>query len=64
MALPKPRSQIIQPTDTVALRALFRDGFGNPEDLDTFPQVSIIQPTGNVMLGPTSAGVYRVSVGM
>jgi len=64
MALPKPRSQIIQPTETVALRALFRDGYGQPADLDAFPQITIVQPTGNVALGPTSAGVYKADTGL
>lgn len=59
-----PRSQIINPCDTVALRAQFRDSEANPVDLDQFPQVSITSPNGSVVCGPTSAGVQRIGVGL
>lgn len=64
MVVLRARSEIVGPTETVQLRALFRDGSGNPADLDSFPLVSIIQPSGNVVLGPTGAGVYRLSPGL
>jgi hypothetical protein len=57
-----PRSQIIQPNDTVSLAAKFAVD-GNPIDLDTFPQVSIIQPSGGVVIAPTSLGVMRIGTG-
>ncbi len=60
----RSRGQIVQPTETVQLHAQFRDGYGNLSDLDSFPNVSIVQPTGNVAIGPTSAGVYRLSTGL
>ena len=59
----KPRSQIITPGDTIRLRALFRGGDGQPTDLDSFPMLTIIQPSGNVVIGPTSAGVFRETTG-
>lgn len=59
----RPRSQIIMPTDTVRLDVVFRDGYGNPVDLDSFPSLTIVQPSGGVILGPTSAGVFRTDVG-
>ena len=58
------RSETVNQTDTVRLQALFRDLSGQPVDLDLFPQITIIQPSGNVMLGPTSAGVARLDTGL
>lgn len=60
----KTRGQIINQTDTVQLTIQFRDFIGAPTDLLSFPQVSIIQPSGNVVLGPTGVGVYRLNVGL
>lgn len=58
------RSETIQHTDIVRLRALFKGPDGLPIDLDSFPQVAIVQPSGNVAIGPTSAGVARISTGL
>jgi hypothetical protein len=58
-----PRSEIIQPSDTVALKARFTGPDGVDTDLDSFPTVTIIQPGGGVAIGPTSAGVMRLAVG-
>lgn len=57
------RSEIIQPSDTVALRARFTGPDGLEVDLDLFPTVTIIQPSGGVAVGPTSQGVMRIGVG-
>lgn len=57
-----PRSEIIQPNDTVALAAKFAVD-SSPVDLDSFPQVTVVQPSGGVAVGPTSAGVMRIAVG-
>lgn len=57
-----PRSEIIQPNDIVALAAKFAID-GSPVDLDSFPTVTVIQPSGGVAVGPTSAGVMRIGVG-
>lgn len=64
MTILKPRSQIISPTEGVSLRAQFYDLTGTPVDLVAAPQVSIIQPSGNVVIAPTSVGVYRVDTGL
>jgi hypothetical protein len=58
-----PRSDIIQPGDTVILRARFTGQDGEPTDLDAFPSVTVIQPGGGVAVGPTSAGVIRTGIG-
>lgn len=58
------RSETVQHTDTVRLRAQFRGPDSLPIDLDAFPQVAIVQPSGNVAIGPTSAGVARISTGL
>ena len=60
----KTRGEIISQTEGVSLRAQFYDLAGNAADLSAFPQVTIIQPSGNVVVGPTSAGVYRLSTGL
>jgi len=59
----KSRGQLIDVMDTVQLRIVFRDQFGAPANLDSFPQITITQPSGNILTGPTSAGVYQVSTG-
>lgn len=60
----KSRGEIIFPTDIVQLRAKFKNSEGNPADLDAFPQISIIQPSGNALLGPTSAGISKLATGL
>ncbi len=60
----RPRSQVIMPGDSVTLRARFNGSDGNPIDTDVVPSVTIIQPSGGVVLGPTSAGVFRENVGI
>jgi hypothetical protein len=58
-----PRSEIIQPGDTVALSARFTGPEGEETDLDQFPRVTVIQPNGAVVVGPTSIGVTRIGAG-
>lgn len=60
----KSRGQIVQPMDTVQLRATFADTNGTPVDPDTFPSVLIRDSSGLVNVGPTSAGVVRNSIGV
>lgn len=60
----KSRSQIICATDTVQLKAQFKNSDCEPADLDSFPTVSINQPSGNVALAPTSMGVTRLDTGL
>jgi hypothetical protein len=59
----KARGEVIDVTDQVNLTVQFKDNTGMPVDLDSFPQVSIVQPSGLVALAPTSAGVTRISTG-
>lgn len=59
----KARTQFIANTDTVALTATFKDAYKVPIDTDTYPRVSIMDPTGAVALYNTSAGVSRISTG-
>jgi len=59
----KARSELIDVTDQVNLTVQFRDTSGNPVDTDSFPTISIVQPSGLVALASTSAGVARVGVG-
>lgn len=63
MAIFKTRGQTISRTEGVSLISKFRDTSGNLADLPTFPKISIVQPSGNVLLSPTSVGVYRTDVG-
>lgn len=62
MAL-KQRSELVDLKDTVQLTVTFRDQTGAPADTDSFPQITITQPSGLVSIGPTSAGVTRLGVG-
>jgi hypothetical protein len=57
------RGQLIEPTQTVQLVAVFNDQNGNPVDTDVIPSITIRSPTGLVILGPTSAGVMRNAKG-
>lgn len=59
----RSRSEIVHPTETVQLKAQFKDNSGTLVDLDTFPSVSIIAPDGMMVLSPTTAGVQRISTG-
>lgn len=59
----KNRGELITPTDQANLVIQFRDPNGDPIDTDSFPRISIIQPSGAVFLAPTSVGVSRIGVG-
>jgi hypothetical protein len=59
----KARGELIDVTEQVNLTVQFKDGSGAAIDADSFPQISIIQPSGLVLLAPSSAGVTRVGVG-
>lgn len=60
----RSRGETVGFTETVQLRAKFRDGDGNLADLDAFPTITLVQPSGNVVLGPTNTGVYHLSTGV
>lgn len=59
----KARGELIDVTDQVNLTIQFKDSTGMPIDTDSYPQVSIVQPSGLVALAPTSTGVARISTG-
>jgi hypothetical protein len=58
------RGELVAQTETIQLRALFADHTGLPTDLDSFPVITIQQPSGNIIIGPTVVGVYRLSTGL
>ncbi len=64
MSTLRTRGENVSYGETVQLRALFRDSSGDPVDLDIFPTITIVEPSGNVALGPTSLGVFRLSTGL
>jgi hypothetical protein len=57
------RTQLIDVNDTVQLVAQFTNPSGVPTNLNIFPSVSIISPSGLVVMSPTSAGVMQLDVG-
>ena len=59
----KARGELIDVTDQVNLTVEFKDSNGNPIDTDSYPKISIIQPSGLVLLAATSVGVSQVSTG-
>ena len=59
----KARGELITPTDQTNLIIQFKDTSGTAIDTDSYPKISIIQPSGLVFLAPTSAGVSRIGVG-
>jgi hypothetical protein len=59
----RQRGEFLSIQDNVNLTVQFYDAFGNPANTDFFPQVSIIQPSGAVLLPFTSAGVSQINVG-
>lgn len=59
----KARGELLDVTDQVNLTVQFKDQFGNPINTDSFPQITIIQPSGLVALSPTSTGVAQTGIG-
>lgn len=57
------RTQLIDVNDTVQLVAQFSNAAGVPANLNAFPSVSIISPSGLVIMTQTSAGVMQLDVG-
>ena len=65
MATLRNRNEQVGYGETVQLRVQFKNAFtGEAADLDTFPTLTIVQPSGNVYLGPTTQGVFRLSTGL
>lgn len=59
----RARGEIADLTDQVNLTIQFKDQLGDPINTDSFPKISIIQPSGLVFLAPTSVGVTQIGVG-
>ena len=59
----KERGEVIDVTDQVNLTVKFTDQYGRPVNTDSFPTISIVQPSGLVLLSPTSAGVQQFAPG-
>jgi len=59
----KARGELIHVTDQVNLTVQFKDSNGQPINTDSFPKISIVQPSGLVLLAPTSTGVAQVDTG-
>lgn len=59
----KARGEVLDVTDQVNLTIQFKDQNGNPVNTDSFPKISIIQPSGQVLLAPTSVGVTQIGTG-
>lgn len=59
----RSRSEMIDAFDIVNLTIQFRDNTGTPVDTDSFPQISIIQPSGLISLNYTSVGVQKLGLG-
>jgi len=62
-AIIKARGELLTPTNIVNLTSVWYDGYGNVSNTDFFPSISIMTPTGNVALPPTTAGVMQTDVG-
>src|ERR1035437_285421 len=59
----KSRGEMIDVLNQVNLTINFKDQLGNLIDTDSYPTVSITQPSGLLLLAPTSVGVSRASIG-
>jgi hypothetical protein len=59
----KARGEIIEPTEQANLIITFKDPSGNPVNTDSYPTISIVQPSGLVFMAPTSVGVAQLSTG-
>lgn len=59
----KNRGEPVDVTEQINLTVQFKDAMGKPICTDSFPTVSIVQPSGLVLLAPTSVGVSQFGVG-
>lgn len=59
----KARGEYLTLNDEVNLTIQLHDGYGDPIDADSIPTISIINPSGTILLSPTSSGVQRISQG-
>ncbi len=59
----RARGETLSVYDQVNLTVKFKDSTGNLVDTDSYPTISIIQPSGLVAIAPTSAGVSKTATG-
>lgn len=59
----KVRGEFVDVNEQITLTIQFRNNDGVFIDTDSFPQISIVQPSGSILLHPTSVGVFREDVG-
>ena len=59
----RARNDVVDVTEQVDLTIQFKDIYGNPIDTDSFPTISLIQPSGLMALAPTSTGVAHTGTG-
>jgi hypothetical protein len=60
----KARGELLDVNDQVNLTVQFKDVSGNSISTDSYPTISIIQPSGLVLLAPTSTGVSQLGPGL
>lgn len=59
----RKRGEVTGLTEQIDLTVSFKDTSGTAIDTDSFPKISIVQPSGLLLLAPTSVGVTRLDVG-
>src|ERR1700723_429885 len=60
----KVRGELIDVKNQVNLTIQYKDTMGHPINTDSIPQISIVQPTGLLLLAPTSMGVAKMGIGL
>jgi hypothetical protein len=58
------RGENVDVTDQINLTVQFKDVNGDPIDTDSYPQISIVQPSGSILFAPTSVGVAKTGTGL
>jgi hypothetical protein len=59
----KARGEFVNVTEQINLTVQLKDSTGTPINVDFFPQISLINPSGTVGLAYTSVGVTQIGVG-
>jgi hypothetical protein len=63
MATLTTRNELIDVNDIVQLVVVFTNQSGVPTNTDILPSVTLVQPSGAIAVGPTTAGVSQLNVG-
>lgn len=59
----KARGEYLTLNDVVNLTIQLHDGYGDPVDADSTPEISLVNPSGRILLAPTSNGVTKIDTG-